>query len=212
MKLSLALAGLLGLATISIPGDAQGAAPNLSKLKLAGSTHDIGKVGCKGCHAPHNGNGSTTVNTGQLLLWSQSFTTASAFGVYDTPTVVNKAAELAGTTVAGDVRMYSLLCLSCHDGISAVVVNAVNKVGSKASFGGGAPESFGLTNDHPVNLTYPASGAGLDTLVNVGAKLPLYGTAGNSLQCATCHDPHSDENTNYLRQANNTTHCTTCHL
>jgi hypothetical protein len=36
--------------------------------------------------------------------------------------------------------------------------------------------------------------------------------ATNTMQCGTYHDPHNDGNTNYLRQPNNTAHCTTCHL
>jgi predicted CXXCH cytochrome family protein len=41
------------------------------------------------------------------------------------------------------------------------------------------------------------------------ATLP---TGIGKVSCATCHDPHNNSNTNYMRQTNNTTHCTTCHL
>ena len=51
----------------------------------------------------------------------------------------------------------------------------------------------------------------LQALATVSGALPLYGST-NTMQCATCHDPHSNVNTNYLRQANNAAHCTTCHL
>ena len=65
------LAGLLGLAAFTV----QGAAPNLPKTGLAGSTHDIGGNGCKSCHAPHNGSVSNggTQSTGLILLWARSF-------------------------------------------------------------------------------------------------------------------------------------------
>jgi predicted CXXCH cytochrome family protein len=212
----LTLAGLLGLAAISMPG----AAPNLPKTGLAGSTHDIGGNGCKSCHAPHNGsvaNGGTQ-NTGLILLWARSFPSASeTFGVYDSATMQNKATELGGSTLttSTDVRMYSLLCLSCHDGVTSSFSPAMqtkNMVGSRAAFGTGAYESLGLTNDHPVNMNYdPTKNSSLQAVATVSAALPLYGST-NTLQCATCHDPHNDINTNYLRQANNTAHCTTCHL
>jgi len=93
-------------------------------------------------------------------------------------------------------------------------MKTVNMVGSKAAFGSGAYESLGLTNDHPVNMPYNPTASPNDTLqaiATVATVLPLYGTT-STLQCSTCHDPHNDINTNYLRQANNTAHCTTCHL
>jgi predicted CXXCH cytochrome family protein len=131
--------------------------------------------------------------------------------------MANKAVEVGGSalTTSTDVRMYSLLCLSCHDGVTSSfspAMKVVNMVGSKAAFGAGATESLGLTNDHPINLNYdPTKNASLQAVATVSAALPLYGST-NTMQCATCHDPHNDINTNYLRQANNTAHCTTCHL
>jgi len=197
-----------------------GAPTNLPKTGLAGSTHDIGGNGCKSCHAPHNGstaNGGSQ-NTGLILLWARSFpASANTFGVYDSATMQNKAVELGGSalTTSTDVRMYSLLCLSCHDGVTSSFSPAMqtkNQVGSKAAFGAGAYESLGLTNDHPVNMPYdPTKNPSLQAVATVSSTLPLYGST-NTVQCASCHDPHSDVNTNYLRQANNTAHCTTCHL
>jgi len=217
MKLRIiTLAGLLGLACASMPA----AAPNLPKTGLSGSTHDIGGNGCKSCHAPHNGalvNGGPQ-GSGLILLWSRAFPAASnTFGVYDSATMVNKAVEVGGSalTTSTDVRMYSLLCLSCHDGVTSSFSPAMkpaNIVGYKTAFGGGLTDSLGLTNDHPINLPYdPTKNTSLQSVATVGNALPLYGST-NSMQCATCHDPHSNVNTNYLRQANNTAHCTTCHL
>jgi len=210
-----ALAALLGLSSLSMA-----AAPKLPKTGLAGSTHDIGANGCNSCHAPHNGsvaNGGTQ-DTGLILLWARSFPASSnTFGVYDSNTMQNKAVELGGSalTLSTDVRMYSLLCLSCHDGVTSTfspAMKTANSVGSKAAFGGGAYESLGLANDHPVNLPYdPTKNTSLQSVATVAASLPLYGST-NTVQCGTCHDPHNNVNTNYLRQANNTTHCTTCHL
>lgn len=210
------LATMLGLASFTILG----APANLPKTGLAGTTHDIGGNGCKSCHAPHNGalaNGGPQ-SSGLILLWSRSFPASSnTFGVYDSNTMANKAVELGGSALSTstDVRMYSLLCLSCHDGVTSSfspAMQAKRMVGSKAAFGAGAYESLGLTNDHPVNINYdPTKNSSLQAVATVGAALPLYGST-NSMQCSTCHDPHSNVNTNYLRQANNTAHCTTCHL
>ena len=212
-KLASTAALLGGLAASGVFG------ATLPKTGVAGSTHDIGGNGCKSCHAPHNGsvaNGGTQ-GTGNILLWARSFpAAANTFGVYDSNTMQNKATEIGGSalTTSTDVRMYSLLCLSCHDGVTSSFTPAmktVNMVGSKVSFGG-SYESLGLTNDHPVNLNYdPTKNATLQTVATVQAAMPLYGSS-NSLQCATCHEPHNNLNTNYLRMTNNTTLCTTCHL
>jgi len=216
MKWKLYALAVSGLGALSM----YAAAPNLPKTGLAGTTHDIGGNGCKSCHAPHNGalsNGGPE-SSGLILLWSRSFpASANTFGVYDSNTMQNKATELGGSalTTSTDVRMYSLLCLSCHDGVTSSFSPAMqskNMIGSKAAFGGGAFESLGLTNDHPVNMNYdPTKNSSLQSVATVSNALPLFG-ASNTVQCATCHDPHSNVNTNYLRQANNTAHCTTCHL
>lgn len=205
---------VLGLAASPMIGE------SLPKSGLLGSSHDIAGGGCAGCHAPHNGSTANggTAGTGQILLWSRSFPNpVNSFGVYDSTTMANKAVELGGSALStsADVRMYSLLCLSCHDGITSSFtpsMKTANMVGSKASFGSGAFESLGLANDHPVNMNYdPTKNLLLKPVASVTPQLPLYGT-NNSVQCSTCHEPHNNTNTNYLRQANSTSHCTTCHL
>ena len=126
------LAGLLGLAVISM----RGAPANLPKTGLANSTHDIGLNGCKSCHAPHSGalaNGGPQ-GSGLILLWSRSFpNSANTFLVYASATMSVQAAELGGSalTTSTDVRMYSLLCLSCHDGVTSTFSPAMQSVGKE---------------------------------------------------------------------------------
>src|SRR3974390_1009422 len=141
--------------TLGAAALAQAAAPNLPKTGLAGSTHDIGGNGCKSCHAPHNGstaNGGPQ-STGLILLWARNFPAASnTFRVSDSATMQNKATEVGGSslTTSTDVRMYSLLCLSCHDGVTSTFsppMKKINTIAGKASFGTGVYESYGLTND-----------------------------------------------------------------
>jgi predicted CXXCH cytochrome family protein len=214
-RICLCLIALLGLA--SLPASGQ----SLPKTGVSGSAHDVGGRGCQGCHASHNGalaNGGTNTATGQILLWSRNFPApTNTFGVYDSATQKNKAVELGGTglTTSTDVRMYSLLCLSCHDGVTSSftpAMNTINRVGSRGTFATGAYESNGLTNDHPVNMPYdPTKNTSLQAVATVAANLPLFGTT-NTVQCATCHEPHNNTNTRFLRRANNTTLCTSCHL
>jgi predicted CXXCH cytochrome family protein len=213
-----ALAAGLGLASVSI---LMGAAPNLPKSGLAGSTHDIGGKGCVSCHAPHNGglaNGGPQ-SSGLILLWNRAFpATANTFGVYQSASMTTTPLELGGSalTTSTDVRMYSLLCLSCHDGVTSTFSPAMqqkNVVGYSTKFGGTAyTDSLGLTNDHPVNNPYPtpAQNPSMVAIATVQNVLPMYGST-NTMQCSTCHDPHNDSNTNYMRQADNSNHCLTCH-
>jgi predicted CXXCH cytochrome family protein len=217
MKLRFCLLFAAAIGLVCLPALGQ----TLPKTGLAGTSHDIAGVGCKGCHAPHNGalaNGGTSGDTALILLWSRNFPNPShTFGVYDSATMANKAAELGGSALTSDtdVRMYSLLCLSCHDGVTSSFspsMQTTNMVGSSSSFGGGAYQSFGLTNDHPVNMTYdPTKDTLLQPVASVTATLPLYGST-NTVQCGTCHEPHNNVNSNYLRMANDTTICTICHM
>jgi predicted CXXCH cytochrome family protein len=210
------LIALLGLITLPALGG------SLPKTGLATTAHDIAGTGCRGCHAPHNGplsNQGASGSPGQILNWSRNFPTATnTFGVYDSATMANKAVELGGSALSTstDIRMYSLLCLSCHDGVTSTftpAMNTLNRVGSRATFGGtGTYESFGLTNDHPVNMPYdPTKNTSLQAVATVRASLPLFGPT-NTLQCGTCHDSHNNVNTHFLRLPNNTAACTTCHL
>jgi len=234
------LASLLGLACLSMSGQ-----QSVSMSKTAffnGTTHDIGGsrvtvgttttvtpgAGCKTCHAPHNGSFNATTQTGnqatgQIMLWASNFAAAgTTYPVYSSSTLVNTATAMSGApTSSSDARMYSLLCLSCHDGVTSTytTMKQQNVVGALAANGlpAGIKDSFGLTNDHPVNIAYDTSGkAGLATITpvgtlnTVGGILPLY--TGNTVQCSTCHDPHNNTNTNYLRQTDNALHCTTCHM
>ncbi len=202
---------LVSLAALPVAG------ASLPKTGVAGTKHDVGGNGCRSCHAPHNGavaNGGTDATTGKILLWARNFPAGtSTFGVYDSATIKNKTAELGGSslTTSTDLRMYSLLCLSCHDGITSTfspAMQTVNMVGSTQT----ATNSYGLTNDHPVNMTLdPTKNATLQAVATVNASLPLFGTT-NTVQCATCHEPHNNTNTRFLRLANNTTLCTTCHM
>ncbi len=184
------------------------------KSGVIGSLHDVGSNGCKSCHAPHNGSvatGGTDQGTGRILLWDRNFTTQT-FGTYSSPTLQNTTAEIGTTTPAAtDPRLYSFLCMSCHDGVTtpsliSPTLNPTRAVGNPSM-------SFGLQNDHPVNMNYdPTLDTGLAPIASVTtAGLVLYGTS-NTVQCATCHNPHNNTNTPFLRRSNaGSGLCLTCH-
>jgi predicted CXXCH cytochrome family protein len=87
-----------------------------------------------------------------------------------------------------------------------------------------------LRNDHPIGLVYdfgyptPQNTAGLSTTISVSGPpfyvtvggnnvFPIYGgTIGvGTLECASCHDPHTTAQPDFLRDAP-TTICQDCHV
>ncbi len=189
-----------------------------TKSKVINSLHDVGGLGCKSCHAAHDGaaspglpaGGSNT--TGKILLWDRNFST-TVFGTYDSPSMQNKSTEVGSTTVLAntDVRMNSWLCMSCHDGVTSTTVIAANDPAMGAV--GNPTYSAGLTNDHPVNMSYdPTKDLSLAAVTSVTTGgLMLYGTT-NTVQCSSCHTSHDNTNGKFLRKANTgSALCVTCH-
>lgn len=109
-------------------------------------------------------NGLGDAATGKLLLWSQRFTTQT-FGTYGSPTRQSKPGEVGGATPAvTDARVYSCLCMSCHDGVATPTVMPASNLRAMAN----PANSFGLENDHPVNMRYdPAKNPSLNSVANV---------------------------------------------
>ena len=128
---------------------------------------------CSFCHTPHHANPTAPV------LWNRSLKTSSNFTLYSS--VQHPGIEAAQNL---DTTKYSLLCLSCHDG-STAINTVINKQGDAftqlslydqigdvtnpvdpiygMNIGGfdaaGAPLAGNpsLRNDHPVGFAYTAA-------------------------------------------------------
>jgi len=185
---------------------------------------------CKFCHTPHHSRDNTPV------LWNRSYVPdKNSFQLYTSYTF-DATEDFAGT---GIYTSYSLLCLSCHDGTTAV--NAVIKPPMDLNVNNLSPvfidpNSFSnlgldLRNDHPVGFVYndalvdkdkQTSGYTADQLVRPGndgviddgvGKIRLFGANKDRLECITCHDPHDDSNGKFLVKSNeNSQLCRSCHL
>lgn len=159
---------------------------------------------CVFCHTPHGANSSIRTDTfweagsfqnagggTPMLLWNRNLVNAATtFSLYTSSTMESSPTQ---------VRSYSLLCLTCHDGISAINV-LLNQPGDMGDFdsdglpdgfqaastigeSGNVPQNIGgrtlgsdtgitdLSNDHPVSINYPTTDAGLAT--------PTLGYVGN---------------------------------
>lgn len=180
---------------------------------------------CIFCHTPHNGVSSVDVNSGtdRIPLWNRSTYVGETFTMY------NNAGSIHFTP-AGKPSGHSLLCLSCHDGVSSMAAVLNNSIATPITFAGGADTIGGggsleiqsrinitrnLSDDHPISFVYN------NTLNPTGLNDP--GDANGSLlgslrlfnqkvECGSCHDPHKTDFGNFLRMSNaNSAMCTTCH-
>lgn len=173
---------------------------------------------CIFCHTPHGASASP--------LWNRNLD-SSAYTMYSSPTLTATDMPSAPTGI-------SLLCMSCHDGVSAinVVVNygTVNpiimkdytKLGDVPSYPPSRNPNLtkDLSNDHPVSFTYDTTLAnndgGLHDPGTNGANITPLKLYSSKLECATCHDPH-DEGTligteKFLRMSNSSSDmCLKCH-
>ena len=165
---------------------------------------------CVYCHAPHD-NVSTTG-----LLWNKAVPAPGSFDPY-----VNTATM--DSDPSGGPGPESLLCLSCHDGVTAVdeaLGGTVLLVAADAGYIG-----TDLKNDHPVGIQYATahadvtSGALYDPATtasgvgtgNIDTDM-LRGAANDQVECSSCHDPHTTLQANFLVKANTASAlCTTCH-
>jgi hypothetical protein len=95
---------------------------------------------CVFCHTPHGGNTDVHTSTywnstgyknltgtGSMLLWNRDITNSANFYTYQSSTFQGGSDE---------IRVYSLMCMSCHDGVSAINVMS-NLPNREWSFWGG---------------------------------------------------------------------------
>ncbi|WP_242093905.1 cytochrome c3 family protein [Aestuariivivens sediminicola] len=190
--------------------------------QITGTLHDFsgaawndassGEI-CNACHSPHQGDVTAVVP-----LWSRA-TTAGAFAAYTSPTF---NADDTGTDTDGTGAAYtatpsgvSLLCLTCHDGVSkldytGVATTTMTDIAAWAVRNGGADE-------HPISIDYNANlisaDGGLHTVATASERLSAQGT----VECSSCHDVHNSANIDggsKLLAASNagSDMCLTCHI
>lgn len=178
---------------------------------------------CVFCHTPHDSDVAFTA----APLWNRTIDSAG-YTMY-------------GTTVGGNApnpappSASTLACMSCHDGVTGLsVLRNAPGPGSTAVTPSTQPTindpqtqiSKDLRNDHPVSIVYdvtnPIAASLRDPTVNgtipgwLGAPNgrinELLKTGNTTVECSSCHDPHNNVNTLFLRTSNaNSALCTGCH-
>lgn len=168
---------------------------------ISGTAHDMSGQGFSGgqicvvCHTPHNSDTSVT----EAPLWNHSLT-AQTFTMYSSGNLdATQDAQPTGT---------SKLCLSCHDGVTAIDSFGGNVgsnfVGGSKAIGGGDM----LADDHPISITFDAALSTTDpglynpttrtVIIGEGGDKTRSGTvaslmlSGGKVQCTSCHDVHNN--------------------
>lgn len=170
---------------------------------------------CLPCHTPHNAypDPDGTLTT---VLWNHAETQVS-FTMYTT---------LTGATGVGPDGP-SKMCLSCHDGVTAVD-NYGNPYTGEMTGGTTlmtGPRAIGrdqnLQDDHPIGIVYPTSRPAeyrpkQDFAPGIngadGIRLVTIGT-DERVECTSCHDPHNNGLTRFLRVPIQESYlCLQCHI
>ncbi len=199
---------------------------------MEGSKHDLGNTNfyggtggstqiCVYCHTPHSSNIDI-----KHALWNRGITDDSVFVLYG--------------DVAGVPNNSSLVCLSCHDGVSGLgqtsavayghMHNLYNSPGSGAFTGSASPNCYAchfsgemypgtewtigpdLTDDHPISVSYADAVTNFPGKFHPSPQNNLRLDNGN-VECVSCHDPHKVDTTYFLRISNqNSDLCKSCHI
>ena len=143
---------------------------------------------CVFCHAPHN-------TAGMRPLWNRDLP-VSSYRIYQSSTLDAKPGQPTGS---------SKLCLSCHDG--TIALGSVLSRSDRIRMLGGDFIPSGLTNlgtdlsdDHPISFEYTSGLAASDRQLAGPATLrrEVRLDSKGQLQCTSCHNPHSNVNSDFL--------------
>ena len=158
---------------------------------------------CVFCHTPHN-----AIKNNNIPLWNHTLSATASYGVYTSPSfdASGTVADVGGADQSS--ATVTNLCLSCHDG--TVALNAMNNPSNShlVTVMAGAGQTAGaisagratnlgadLTNDHPVNFTFDAALYAADPTLNDPSTLTDVRLFNETVQCASCHDPHESDPT-----------------
>ena len=195
----------------------------LASATVVGSKHDMSLLNagaifsstnedevCIFCHTPHGGTSADSAGN-KVPLWNRSLP-EGGWTPYSSPTI-----QASGGTI-GQPTGITLLCLSCHDGVSTLntlinygrfnpitmdnnfdqiedVWNTSFPGYPGANVGEGAAKN--LANDHPVSFVFDATlisndAAGGPAKLQLPISTDPIKLFNSRLECATCHDPHEE--------------------
>ncbi len=189
-----------------IPGDA-GSYPSES---IVNSPHNLnnypgvslpGNQVCIPCHTPHN----ALLYGDENVLWNHA-ETEETFIMYK--------------NTAGQPEGPSKMCLSCHDGVTAID-NYGGNGGTGIVITGARALGPDLSNDHPIGIEYPTAlpaefndPATFAPGVGGGPGVRLVDIGGvDRVECTSCHNVHNNGLGTFLRVPLQESYiCLQCHI
>lgn len=211
-KIILPIIAALGLVTFSIGQVIPGDSSSYPSIRINNSPHNLnnypginipGNQICLPCHIPHN---AQAPEAGQRnLLWNHAATNQT-FVMF--------------SSSAGQPQGTSKLCLSCHDGVTAI--DSYGGTIGNTTITGTANLGTDLSNDHPIGVEYPTTRIGQswnspDTFgpgINGSSGIRLVTVNGvKRVECNSCHNPHNNGLGNFLRVPIQQSYlCLQCHI
>ena len=186
-------------------------ATGISHAQIGGSAHDFSATSwaqrqiCLPCHAPHN----NSFNGNSMPLWNRADNTR-VYTVYTSGSL---------DALVGQPSGVSKLCLSCHDGITAL--DAFNGSTGNIFIHGKARLGTDIRDHHPVSFTYDTALAARDNELNdpltapsgLGRTITQDLLLNQRVECVTCHDAHNHLNNLLLVDTGTGPNglCSTCH-
>ena len=156
---------------------------------------------CLPCHTPHNALLAGEEN----VLWNHA-ETGETFTMY--------------SSSAGQPEGPSKMCLSCHDGVTAID-NYGGTGGTGITITGSANFTNDLSDDHPIGIQYPTARPAeyndpstFAPGINNGPGVVLVTISGaDRVECTSCHEPHNNGLMNFLRVPIQESYlCLQCHI
>ena len=222
MFISVRLFFILLLSNLALIATIVGSKHDLSATNFYGPYPGASEEVCVFCHTPHGSNSNLEI------LWNRNVTDTAVFTLY--------------SGVQGVPNNPSILCLSCHDGVSAEgeesAVNAddthnvINSPGAGHEINPATPNCNAchlnddddmypvrewrigpdLTDDHPISVSYENARNNDPVSFQLNPLNGLKLVDGN-VECTTCHDPHNVDLPSFLRVSNQNSYlCQSCHI
>lgn len=174
---------------------------NLNTVDVWGVVIPQNRV-CLPCHTPHDAKMGDDGKS--QVLWNHAIT-EKTFQMYTT------SAGHQGPQPKGP----SKLCLSCHDGATAIDNFGRNDTFNNVLIPADRPSNLGtdLRNDHPIGIRYPPPDLTGYNDKNTFTGVKVVTIDGvDRVECTSCHDPHDNSLGKFLRQTlDGSAICLECH-